>query len=1049
MSTFNEYFRKVGVGVMMKKFFTDIDRYSKNHKITDLKYEVMDDGDFQSSYYIENELTPSHKVVITYFLDGKDDQPYVTSFEVPREIDGCFILQGKYRIATAHLGKDNECRICLEGSGEHYINFDYNRKYSVTKKHLIVRRNTEYGVQEQVLNLAFDNIDEALSDPEKAEHLKLTERQSKKLLIKLDLEEAPKYITQDLIQKCLDFGDDRSKDLVIDKTIESVSKNFMQFLWKDGNGKNYRNARQLIMNHFSKYSVLPDPLNVITNVCLKFFRGAASKDGTKSELQMSPGINCLNLQSYSTKITLDASVAYNDTLADLIDLADTPINGNVGLQNSLTISCHPQDDGSILFDVMTKDFKKTSINYIDYLNSKVCASEYVDYERNQIKPDENGEVQVKYRMKRKMVKADEIDLIDLHPDYRLSTSSRQIPFINFTDSVRVMMGSAMLKQTIPLPNGQKPLVCSGNVEDLDSNTMNEHFNDEKGKVESIDEESIIIALPDGTKRKFLRRTAIQSLNNVDVFSEPKVKVGQTVKKGDIITGAHELDKEHGLKLGLNTLVLYGPHKGLTNEDAVVVSESYADRMSSYSFIDIFIDIRNSDALKWIAPIGTQVKSGEPVVTVNHALQLNDVNALLNDKLDGVLRDPRSKIIVEKKLDVPNNIDEATVSDVMIQEKDPMERKEKIDFTYARLSDQVIKDYEDAKDRKPIYDRFPEYIASDTLDPVSMSMKKDKTLYTIRVRLIKRQRLVCGSKLTNRYGGKGVISAIEPDEKMPIIVDGQGVQKRAEVILNPYSTIGRKIPSVIMEVGCANVIMKIHDLVEKYKVTATGKKKIMPLIKKYYPKYENMDVEDFLKLHNNKPLEEVYSMNVGSFSSYTPAKIQEMMDDLGVSTQSKVLYPSLDLMDLDELKDTLGQEEFDNLVESERGKFREVRKPLMAGYVTMIQLYHMPMYSNKCNTDNIDSNRHGIVAPRGAFRENGGQKLSEMDLQALLSRNARGFVKMSRADFEKQQNQEFLNHLLGLGLMITDSSGYPIGGSNLKSSLAKMKKKYKFRNGGVV
>ena len=48
---------------------------------------------------------------------------------------------------------------------------------------------------------------------------------------------------------------------------------------------------------------------------------------------------------------------------------------------------------------------------------KVVASESVDYETNTLKPDKDGKVEVKYRMKRISVPVDEIDLIDLHPDY--------------------------------------------------------------------------------------------------------------------------------------------------------------------------------------------------------------------------------------------------------------------------------------------------------------------------------------------------------------------------------------------------------------------------------------------------------------------------------------------------------------------------------------------------------------------------------------------------------------------------------------------------------
>lgn len=115
---------------------------------------------------------------------------------------------------------------------------------------------------------------------------------------------------------------------------------------------------------------------------------------------------------------------------DLIDLADTPINNNTNLQNSLTVSTHIMDD-KVLFDVYNKEFQKISIDYVDYLNSKVCSSEFVDYKTNTVKPNEKGEVEVKYRMKRKMVPVEEIDLIDLHPDYRLSEVTRRIPFINF------------------------------------------------------------------------------------------------------------------------------------------------------------------------------------------------------------------------------------------------------------------------------------------------------------------------------------------------------------------------------------------------------------------------------------------------------------------------------------------------------------------------------------------------------------------------------------------------------------------------------------------
>ena len=320
----------------------------------------------------------------------------------------------------------------------------------------------------------------------------------------------------------------------------------------------------------------------------------------------------------------------------------------------------------------------------------------------------------------------------------------------------------MLKQAIPLANAQRPLVGTGNYDELKGNVLNSRFKYPEGKVVEINEDDIIIDVKGEDKEvKIPRRTAIQSLNDVAVFCEPKVKVGDIVHEGDVISGAHEIKKD-SVNIGLNTLVLYSAYKGLVHEDAVVVSESYADRMCSYGFIDIQIDVKTSTSLKWIAPIGTKVKSREAVVSLYKAIKLDAINQLMHDKLGSVVKDDEGKGITnytsEQILSVPNNIDEAIVSDVLIQEnvKPQIPKNVKApDYAWARSSEDEIKKYRETMDRTPIYERFPEYIASDTLDPIEMDPKEYKTVYTIRVRLIKITRLMIGSKLTNRSNPPGL------------------------------------------------------------------------------------------------------------------------------------------------------------------------------------------------------------------------------------------------------------------------------------------------------
>lgn len=313
--------------------------------------------------------------------------------------------------------------------------------------------------------------------------------------------------------------------------------------------------------------------------------------------------------------------------------------------------------------------------------------------------------------------------------------------------------ASMLKQSIPLPNAQRPLVDTGNNEELKDNVLNEKFTKDEGVVKEITEDEVLIELPDKDTVRVPRRTAIQSVNDVDVYTEPKVKIGQKVKKGDIITGAVGLE-EDTYKQGLNALVLFHAMFGLVNEDALVISESFAKRAHSYSLIDLSFDVKSTEAIKWIAPIGTRVKSKDSVLTVYKAVRLDEINKQLQDKLGGIFGAGMdfSEYTVENNLLVPNNIDEAVVSDVLIQEnknrRAPKTAK-KPDYSFSLTSQNVIDEYEKNENRKVIYDEFPEYVASDTLDPVSLEDKNYKVVYTVRVRLIKITDGMIGSKITNR------------------------------------------------------------------------------------------------------------------------------------------------------------------------------------------------------------------------------------------------------------------------------------------------------------
>jgi hypothetical protein len=1054
MNNFNSFFRNEGAKKLVDLFFSGADSYTKGKKnLTDLKFKVEEDN-YPASYYVENSLTASFRVVL-YYTVNYGTEVLTTYFEVPKEIDGNFIIDGAYRLGTNYLGNDWDCRINISKS-RHDINFDFNRQYDIKTGILTVKKqDPNLGITERVKTYKLDEIDK-IHGMER-ETIKLTDKQIKKLMIKLDLDYTPYYISKQLIEDCIAYGDDKLRDLIIDKTIESVPASFMKYL-AGGRDKKYWKATTKIANYWVRHGHLPPaPINYITSLCKRYFKGSSDQKKGENSVSISTGLNPINMQSLTNRLYIPDSIAYNSSFADVICIGDTPINQNVNKQNALTVSTHIDDDGNVEFDVYDKEFNKITIPYLDYLNQKVVSSEYVDYDNKKITPNENGQVEVKHRLRRKMVDLDEIDLIDLHPDYRLSETVRQIPFVNYTDSVRIHMGSSMLKQTIGLPEAERPLVGTGNSEEFENNVLNEKFRYPEGKVKEINNRAVVIELPDKHTVEVPRRTAYKSVNDVYVYTEPKVKVGQTVKKGDVITGGVGLEKDT-FKSGLNTLVLFHAMFGYVNEDALVVSESFSKRMCSYSIVDVTFDLRYDESIDWIAPIGTKVKSGDTIITYKKAVRLDEVNKQLSEKLGGVWDNASLDIyMTDRGVQVPSNIDEAYVSDVMVQfNKNPRtERGSKIpDRKFALTSQKVFDEYDQAKDRKIIYERYPEYIAADVLRPISDISLKDKgprVVYTVRVRLIKRTNVTIGSKITNRYGGKGVVSKILPDELMPLVVDkNTGEKKVVEVVMNPYSTINRKIPSVNMEYLLGNIAHRIHDIVEERKNDKKKKETIMPLLEKYYPgRYTGMDVDEFIKIHNKKKLSDVYYFNVGAFSTkFTPELIEEWANELGVESQSKILMPTEMITDLGELKANLSAEEYEKVKKEMKGKYTEVKKPLSVGYVTLLQLYHIPIYSNKSTSsmfgDGIDAHKDSPIMRRGAYRPEG-QIIGEMELAAYLSRGANEFIQNSRSDTAREDNQIFLNNLLGLGLTVVDEKGYKQGGSSLKERLDGMKVKFRIKN----
>ncbi len=265
---------------------------------------------------------------------------------------------------------------------------------------------------------------------------------------------------------------------------------------------------------------------------------------------------------------------------------ETPEGPNIGLISSLTIYARINDYGFIETPYR-KVVKGKVTKKVDYLS----ADEEDQYTIAQANApiNEKGEFlnkRVKCRNKGEfpVVHPEEIDYMDVAPAQIISAGASLIPFLDHDDANRALMGSNMQRQAVPLMKTEAPIVGTGMEYKIARDSRSLVIAEAKGVVEYVDASKIIVKYdidPDSEEAltsfdEFrtveYKLIKFQGTNQETCLNQkPIVKVGQKVKKGDVLADGHSMD--HGeLALGKNVFVAFMPWRGYNFEDAIIISE---------------------------------------------------------------------------------------------------------------------------------------------------------------------------------------------------------------------------------------------------------------------------------------------------------------------------------------------------------------------------------------------------------------------------------------------------------------------------------------------
>ncbi|MBV8650843.1 MAG: DNA-directed RNA polymerase subunit beta, partial [Alphaproteobacteria bacterium] len=158
-----------------------------------------------------------------------------------------------------------------------------------------------------------------------------------------------------------------------------------------------------------------------------------------------------------------------------------------------------------------------------------------------------------------MARPQDVDFIDVSPKQLVSVAAALIPFLENDDANRALMGSNMQRQAVPLIRAEAPLVGTGMEETVARDSGVTIIARRSGVVDQVDATRIVIRATEETSAaapgvdiynllKFQR-----SNQNTCITQRPLVKVGDTVRAGDII-GDGPSTQLGELALGRNVLV---------------------------------------------------------------------------------------------------------------------------------------------------------------------------------------------------------------------------------------------------------------------------------------------------------------------------------------------------------------------------------------------------------------------------------------------------------------------------------------------------------------
>ncbi len=456
---------------------------------------------------------------------------------------------------------------------------------------------------------------------------------------------------------------------------------------------------------------------------------------------------------------------------------ESPEGQNIGLITSLASYAKVNEYGFIMTPYR-KVIDSKATDEIVYLTADEEADYYIAQATTKLDDKDiivEDEVMARLNGENVLAKKSKINFLDVAPNQIVSITTSLVPFLEHNDATRALMGANMQRQAVPLLQTDSPIVGTGIEYIAARDSGSTIIAKADGVVEYADAKKIIVKNLKGKDTYYLAN--FERSNAASCFNHhPIVKKGDKVTRGMVIADGPSTDGGE-LALGKNMTVAFMTFNGYNYEDAVILNERLVkdDVYTSLHIEHYDIDCRDTK----LGP--EEITRDIPNVSEDSRKNL-DANGIVRIGTEVHEGD----ILVGKV--TPKGVQELTSEEKLLHAIFGEKTREVRD-TSLRVdhgADGIVHDVK-------VYTKEN----SDELPPGVSKV--------IRVYIIQKRKIQVGDKMAGRYGNKGVISLILPEEDMPYMADGTPV----DVMLNPLGVPSRMNLGQILELHLGMAAKKLN------------------------------------------------------------------------------------------------------------------------------------------------------------------------------------------------------------------------------------------------